>query len=148
MKKAFKYYFAIWATLLALFNVLAFVSVGWAGQEKYTTSFWIGYVFISLCFLGQLGCAYYAFKDSNLTKVFYGIALYQASYRGLILSFIAGGLCMIISPLPYWIGVIVCAVVSWPGSAALMACPFHEASLQTGVGSELPRHPACRRYSG
>ena len=111
MKKAFKYYFAIWATLLALFNVLAFVSVGWAGQEKYTTSFWIGYVFISLCFLGQLGCAYYAFKDSNLTKVFYGIALYQASYRGLILSFIAGGLCMIISPLPYWIGVIVCAAV-------------------------------------
>ena len=111
MKKAFKYYFAIWATLLALFNVLAFVSVGWDGQEKYTTSFWIGYVFITLSFLGQLACAFYALKDNNLTKTFYSISLVKASYSGLILSFIFGGLCMVISTLPYWIGIILCAIV-------------------------------------
>jgi len=111
MKKAFKYYFAVWATLLALFNVLAFVSVGWAGQEKYTSSFWIGYVFITLTFLGQLACAFYALKDNNLTKTFYNISLVKTSYTGLILSFVFGGLCMVISPLPYWIGIILCAIV-------------------------------------
>ena len=36
MKKALKSYIAVWAVLLVLFNVIAFVSVGWEGQEKYT----------------------------------------------------------------------------------------------------------------
>ena len=38
MKKMFKSYFAIWAILLILFNVIAFVSVGWVNQAKYTPS--------------------------------------------------------------------------------------------------------------
>ena len=111
MKKAFKHYFVIWATLLALFNVLAFVSVGWAGYEKYTDSFWIGYGFITLTFLGQLACGFYAFKDNNLTKTFYSVSLVKASYSGLIASFIFGGLCMVISPLAPWIGIILCSIV-------------------------------------
>ena len=111
MKKAFKHYFVIWATLLALFNVISFVSVGWAGQEKYTDSFWLGYGFITLTFLGQLACGFYTFKDDNLTKTFYSIPLFKASYSGLILSFIFGGLCMVISPLAPWIGIILCAIV-------------------------------------
>ncbi len=112
MKKAFKTYLAVWALLLALFNVIAFVSVGWIGQEKYTASFWIGYVFITVAFLGQLVCAYIAMKDDNdLKKIFLNISLLSASYSGLIASFVIGGLCMLISPLPYWVGVIVCAVV-------------------------------------
>ena len=53
MKKAFKSYFVIWATLLVLFNIIAFISVGWEGQEKYTASFWVGYVFITLALVGQ-----------------------------------------------------------------------------------------------
>lgn len=111
MNKQFKNYLVVWAVLLVLFNVIAFVSVGWEGYEKYTASFWIGYVFISLCFVGQLACAYKALKEENLTKLFYNIPLFKASYSGLIFSFIFGGLCMLISPLPYWVGIILCAVV-------------------------------------
>ncbi len=112
MKKAFKTYIAVWALLLILFNVIAFVSVGWIGQEKYTASFWIGYVFISVAFLGQLACAYVAAQnDNDLKKTFLNISLFSTSYAGLIVSFIVGGLCMLISPLPYWVGVIMCAIV-------------------------------------
>ena len=111
MKKGFKYYAIAWAVLLALFNVIAFVSVGWIGQEKYTASFWIGYVFITLSFIGQLGCAWFALKESNLQKLFYNVSLITTSYTGLILSFIFGGLCMLISPLPYWVGVIACSIL-------------------------------------
>ena len=111
MKKNFKFYAIAWALLLAIFNVIAFVSVGWAGQEKYTSSFWIGYVFITVMFIGQLLCAYIAFKADNAKKLFYNISLIRTSYIGLIVSFIVGGLCMLISPLPYWVGVIVCAIV-------------------------------------
>lgn len=111
MKKVFKFYFTVWAVLLALFNVISFVSVGWAGTPKYTPSFWIGYVFITLSFIGQIVCAYFALKDSDIKKTFYNVSLISTSYTGLILSFVFGGLCMIISLLPYWVGIILCAIV-------------------------------------
>ena len=111
MKKVFRFYSAIWAILLALFNVISFVSVGWAGIPKYTPSFWLGYVFITLSFIGQIVCAYFALKDSDIKKTFYNVSLIAISYIGLILSFVFGGLCMIISPLPYWVGIILCAIV-------------------------------------
>lgn len=111
MKKVFKFYSIIWAVFLALFNVISFVSVGWAGISKYTPSFWIGYVFITLSFVGQIVCAYFALKDDDIKKTFYNISLISTSYTGLILSFVFGGLCMIISPLPYWVGIILCAIV-------------------------------------
>lgn len=111
MKKAFKFYSAIWVVLLVLFNVISFVSVGWTGIEKYTPSFWIGYVFITLSFIGQIVCAYFALKDDDIKKTFYNISLISTSYTGLILSFVFGGLCMIVSPLPYWVGIILCAIV-------------------------------------
>ena len=111
MKKAFKSYFAIWAILLVLFNIIAFVSVGWINQEKYTPSFWVGYVFITLAFIGQFVCAKAAFHAKNLQKLFYNIPLISLSWTGLIVSFVIGGLCMLISPLPYWVGVIACAIV-------------------------------------
>lgn len=111
MKKRFNLYIVVWAVLLALFNVIAFISVGWTGQEKYTPSFWIGYVFITVMFIGQLICSYMAFKADSAKKLFYNISLIRTSYIGLIVSFVVGGLCMLISPLPYWVGVIVCAIV-------------------------------------
>lgn len=111
MKKVFKFYSAIWAILLALFNIISFVSVGWAGIPKYTPSFWIGYVFITLSFIGQIVCAYFALKDDNIKKTFYNISLISTSYTGLILSFVFGGLCMFVSPLPYWVGIILSAIV-------------------------------------
>jgi len=111
MKRRFNLYIVAWGVLLALFNVIAFVSVGWAGESKYTPTFWIGYVFITVMFIGQFICSYMAFKADNAKKLFYNISLIRTSYIGLIVSFIVGGLCMLISPLPYWVGVIACAIV-------------------------------------
>ena len=92
MKKTFKFYFIIWITLYILFNVISFVSVGWAGVEKYTPSFWIGYSLISIAFAGQIICAYFAFRDNDMKKTFYNSSLITTSYSGLILSFVFGGL--------------------------------------------------------
>lgn len=111
MKKTFRNYLGIWALLLALFNVIAFVSVGWIGQEKYTVSFWTGYVGITLAFAGQLVCAQKVFREENLQKLFYHISILRISYHGLVWSFVIGGACMLISPLPYWVGTILCAIV-------------------------------------
>lgn len=109
MKKLFKSYLAVWTVLLILFNIIAFVSVGWAGQEKYTSSFWIGYVSITIAFIGQLACTNYALKNDDSHKNFFSLSLYSVGRVGLIMTFVFGGLCMLISTMPYWAGTILCA---------------------------------------
>ena len=111
MKKNFKFYLVSWAVVVALFNVIAFVVPSIPTLEKYTSSFWIGYVCITIALIGQLVCAYTALKDDVAKKLFYNISLIKISYIGLIVSFVIGGLCMLLSPLPYWIGAILCAIV-------------------------------------
>jgi len=111
MKKNFKVYLISWVVALALFNVIAFVVPSIPTLEKYTSSFWIGYVFITIALIGQLVCSYMALKDDAAKKLFYNISLVRISYIGLIVSFIIGGLCMLLSRLPYWVAVILCAIV-------------------------------------
>ena len=111
MKNGFKFYALIWLALVVVFNVIAFVSVGWIGYEKYTSSFWIGYIFIMVAFVGQLICSYVALKETDINKTFYNISLVKTSFTGLIVSFVFGGMCMLISPLPYWVGILLCAIV-------------------------------------
>jgi hypothetical protein len=111
MKKRFGLYIVAWAVFLALFNVIAFVVPSLPLMDKYTDSFWIGYAFITVMFLGQLVCSLMAFKADDAKKLFYRISLVRISYVGLILSFVFGGLCMLLSPLPYWVGIVVCAII-------------------------------------
>lgn len=111
MNKYQKRYLVFWSVLLVLFQVIAFVSPEWLTQEKYTASFWIGYVLIMICFAGQLVCAWVALREEDRTRLFYKLPLIRVSYAGLIVSFVTGGACMLVSALPYWIGAIIAAVV-------------------------------------
>ncbi len=111
MKKRFGLFSVVWAVELALFNLIAFIVPGIPGVDKFTPSFWIGYSLITVMFLGQLICGYVALKEENLQKLFYRISLIKTSYAGSVATFIIGGLCMLIAPLPYWIGAIACAIV-------------------------------------
>ena len=120
MKKRFSFYAISWTILLALFNVIAFVSPGWIGVEKYDAAFWIGYSFITVTFLGQLACAWFALKEESASKLFYKVSLITTSYTGLVITFVVGGLCMLISPLPYWVGIIACSIVLAANILAVM----------------------------
>lgn len=111
MKKNIKFYIIAWAILLALFNLIAFISPGWAAFEKYSGSFWTGYIFITLAFVGQLVCSLFAFKEDKKEKFFLSLPLITLSYTGLILTLVFGALCMLVSFLPYWVAVIICAVI-------------------------------------
>lgn len=111
MKKNFKFYSFGWILLLALFNLIAFITPALPDVEKYTPSFWIGYSFITLAFLGQFICSWFVFKEDNAKKTFYNISLLATSYAGLISTFVVGLLCMIIPPLPYWLAAILCSII-------------------------------------
>lgn len=111
MKQKFKYYIVAWAILVVIFNIIVFVTPNEvAGMSKFGGAFWVGYIFIMLIFIGQLGVAWYALKD-DATKVFYRIPLLSISYGTLIAMLIIGILCMIIPNFPVWLGIILCFLV-------------------------------------
>lgn len=112
MKKTFKFYSLCWLISLALFNVITFVTPNeMGGMSKFGGAFWVGYIFITIAFVGQLVCAFFAFRHNSLQKVFYNIPLISISYSGLVIMLIAGTACMAIPNLPNWIGIIVCFAI-------------------------------------
>lgn len=112
MKKNFKFYIICWAILLAFFNVICFVTPNEAaGLSKFGGAFWVGYIFITAAFIGQLVCAYIAFKAENLKKLFYNLPLITLSYAGLVLMLVFGGAAMAIPDLPCWTGAVICLLI-------------------------------------
>lgn len=142
MNKNFKLYIICWAILLALFNVICFVTPNEAaGLNKFGGAFWIGYIFITAAFIGQLVCAYIAFKAENLKKLFYNLPLITLSYTGLILTLIFGGLAMAIPNLPVLVGAVTCllilgfnaiAIIKAKAAAELVESVDKKISRQTG----------------
>ena len=111
MKKTFGIYAIAWALMLALFNLICFCVPFLRTENGYCAPFWIAYALISLFFVGQLACAFFAFKANSLQKFFYRLSLIKTSYAGLIASFVIGGACMLLPTFVTWIGVVVCAIV-------------------------------------
>ena len=112
MNKNFKYYAIVWAVLLAIFNIATFVSPSETENfTKFGGAFWVGYIFITIAFLGQLSLSFLAFSAKNMQKFFYKIPLIRISWTGLILTLVFGVLCMVIPDLPNWIGIIACFVI-------------------------------------
>jgi hypothetical protein len=133
MRRTFKFYAICWAIFLVLFNVICFVTPNEvAGISKFDGAFWVGYIFITIAFVGQLACAYIAFKDDNLKKLFYNLPLITLSYSGLISTLFFGGLCMAIPNLPKWVGIIVCMLVLVFNVVAVL-----KASAAAGIVAEI-----------
>lgn len=112
MKKSIGVYGIIWVICLAVFNVIVFVTPNKIGEvSKFSGSFWVGYIFITVAFAGQLVCAFFAFKTNNLKRFFYNISLISVSYGGLIAMLIVGSIFMAVPALPEWVGIITCTVI-------------------------------------
>ena len=112
ISKNFKLYAVVWAVLVALFNAIVFITPsGYEGESKFTDTFWIGYAFVMIGFVGQLVCSYLGLKDDNLTKVFYNIPLLRVSVISLVVSAVAGSVFMAIPTIESWIAAIICIVI-------------------------------------
>lgn len=112
MKKYFKYYGICWAIALVVFNVITFVAANeTVGLASVGSSFWVGYAFITIAFIGNLICSFLFFKEENKSKMFLNIPIIQLAYSALIVSLIVGAVAMAVPQIPYWIGVIVDVLV-------------------------------------
>ena len=113
MKKAFKFYTIIWAIILALFFIVTFcIHPIFSGYIiKYDSRFWTAFIFIVITFVGNLACAYHAFKTDNHKKMFLNIPLLTVSWSTLITLIIVGSVLMLIPNCPAWITAVVCIVI-------------------------------------
>lgn len=108
MKKYFKYYGICWAIAFVVFNVITFVATNkTVGLSAVGSSFWVGYVFIIIAFIGNLICSLLFFKEENKSKLFLNIPIINLAYSALVVSFIVGAVSMAVPVIPYWIGVII-----------------------------------------
>lgn len=129
MKKYFKYYSICWAIALAVFNVITFVAANkTVGLAAVDSSFWVGYAFITIAFIGNLICSFLFFKEENKNKVFLNIPIINLAYSALIISLIVGAVAMAVPQIPYWIGVIVDILV-----VAFYAIAIVKASAATDI---------------
>lgn len=134
MKRNFKIYSLGWILLLALFNLIAFITPALPNAEKYTASFWIGYSFITVAFLGQFIYSWFVFKEDNAKKTFYNISLLTASYAGLLITFVVGLICMIVPPIPYWLAAILCSII-----LVINICVFIKAKIAVDYVSNIDK---------
>lgn len=113
MKKNFKFYVLIWVILLAVWCAVVFlvrpIIPGYV--INYDVRFWIAFVFIAAAFIGNLVCAYFAFKAENLKKMFLNLPLITVSWSALIAMLVVGSGLMMIPNCPAWIAAIVCILV-------------------------------------
>lgn len=108
----FKKYVIAWAVLLLIFNVIVFVVPSQiAGMSKFDGAFWSGYALIMLTLIGQLVCAYFAFRAQTAERMFLNLPLITVSYTALIIAVVCGAACMAIPDVPNWVGIIAGALI-------------------------------------
>ncbi len=99
--------YIILGILFVLFNVLAFVI-----PTDKTATFWIAYVFSVVAFAAQLIVWNIAFKkDDELKSKFLCIPVIHVGIVYLIVQLIAFAVFMALPQTPYWVSVVVCAVI-------------------------------------
>ena len=107
MNSGFKKYLVGWAVLFVAFCLISFII-----PVDRETGFWIGFVLITLAFIGQLVCAYYVFTIGDKVKFFYNFPIFMIAYTGLCVNAIVGVIFMALGDkIPSWIGAVICIVV-------------------------------------
>jgi len=113
MKNNFKFYALIWAILLAVWCTIVFlvrpIIPGYV--INYDARFWIAFVFIVAAFIGNLVCAYLAFKAENLKRMFLNLPLVTVSWSALVVMLVVGSALMLIPNCPSLIAAILCIIV-------------------------------------
>ena len=122
MSKGFKFYLIVWAICFIVFNAVTFIIP--TEINLISGSFFIGYIFIVIAFVGQLCCAYIAFKEDNLQKLFYNISLMAVSYTALLAMLIAGTICMFVPLFPLWLGTILCVLIAGISAVIILLTCF------------------------
>lgn len=109
MKNGFRRYLICWIIMVALFNVICFVTperVG--GASKFAGAFWPCYALLIITFLLHM---LFINKMMNGAKGTVRTQLVTISSLQLGIMIVAGLICMLLPGIPSWIGVIISCVI-------------------------------------
>lgn len=112
MKKNRIYYLVCWICLVALFNVICFVTPEEInGISKFEGAFWSGYGFIMATFTAHMIFSMIMTASNNSMKKVHNVSIMVISCVELALMVVCGSVCMIVPGLPNWIGIITCSII-------------------------------------
>ena len=112
MKKNLLYYIICWIGLVALFNLVCFVTPDeFNGSYKFAGAFWSGYGFIMATFVAHLIYALIILSEKEQEKRILNMPIIIISCVEIMLMVVCGTLCMVIPDLPNWVGIIVCSSI-------------------------------------
>ena len=107
-----KKYIFCWGILVAVFNLISFVTPSEVkGYVKFTGAFWAGYLFVMVGMLVQLVCTWNSLSVDNAPKLFYKLPMLKLGYVTMVLMFVFGIAAMVIPNVPYWMGYVVCLLI-------------------------------------
>lgn len=110
MIKNFRFYALMWGILFVVWYITVFLVRPIIPDFiiNYDARFWIAFVFVIIAFIGNIMCAYLAFKAENLNKMFLHMPLISISWSTLIILIIVSDIFMLIPNFPTWITATVC----------------------------------------
>ena len=118
MKRQRNIYLLIWALTFIVYNVIIFAvlpnsyTIEGAEYSKFGGAFWIGYIGITIAFIGNLAVSMLFFSRSeNAAKAFLNFPLLNISWGALITTFIAGTIIMAMQAIPIWVGTMSCILI-------------------------------------
>lgn len=102
-------YIVIWIATVILFNLICFFApIGAGNIGNHSGGFWAGYGFAMAAFVLHLVFSCIALSEKNKEKKVLNNPLIIISSVELCLMILAGIVCMVVTAIPYWLGIIIC----------------------------------------
>lgn len=102
-------YIVVWIATVILFNLICFLApIGAGDMWGHSGGFWAGYGFLMVAFVLHLIISCIALSEKNKDKKVLNTPLIIISSAELCLIVLVGIVCMIVTAIPYWLGIIIC----------------------------------------
>lgn len=125
MKKTTKSAYAVLGIAFVLFNVIAFVV-----PTAKTATFWTAYTFTVIAFVLQIGIWIAAFKAAEtIRSKFLGIPIIYVGIVYFVIQLIVFAVFMVFPVIPYWIAVIICALILGISAICLISADVARAEI-------------------
>lgn len=112
MKTYRKTYCISWCLMVALFNLIVFLSpAGRIALRISLPTFVVGYCGVMVALLVQLVCSLRELTATSAEKLFLRIPVLRLAQGCLILSVLLGSVCMAVPILPDWLATVAAAAV-------------------------------------
>ena len=102
-------YIVVWMATVVLFNLICFLApIGKGDILGHSGGFWASYGFVIAAFVLHLVFSCVALREKNKEKRVLNTPLIIISSVELCLMILVGIVCMAVTIIPYWVGIIIC----------------------------------------